>query len=190
MPLMLGVGGGVKRYYNVNRSRHRAYSWLITELHWAGARPTAVTFATRPRLDTADIISWASRPVSRGLYRPDGVNLDTFVMQCQGGVGEKKNKTKATMLGTYLSLKLETDFFCESWGLNLKPFSKGEGKGVSPSLKHTARQGIQFLQGCASFWLWLYMSLVSYSCDPSYVLPFPVISVNWGGGGEHLFTLV
>ena len=34
----------VKRYYNLNRSRLKAYSWLITELYWAGANPTAVTF--------------------------------------------------------------------------------------------------------------------------------------------------
>lgn len=43
----------VKRYYNSNRSSLRVYSWLITELHWAQASPTAVTFATRLGADSS-----------------------------------------------------------------------------------------------------------------------------------------
>lgn len=52
-----------------------------------------MTFATRLSLDGGSN-QLGQAATGAALYRPDGVNLDTFVMQLQGGVGQKKTKQR------------------------------------------------------------------------------------------------
>ena len=119
----------VKRYYNLNRSRLKAYSWLITELYWAEQSPQLWLFPTRRRLDRA-LIRWASRAVGPVSLWARWCEFRHFCYAIAGRSWGEENKTKATMLCAYLSLKLETDF----WKLRVE-FLKTilEGKGHTGS---------------------------------------------------------
>lgn len=110
----------------MNRSRLEAYSWLITELYWAWANPTAVTFRHKAQ----------ARQGPNQMGQP-GSGASVFIGQmawiwtlllcnCREELGRRK-QNKSHHAVSLFEFEIRDRFF-ESWGLNFKnEFAKEKG---------------------------------------------------------------